>query len=214
MTPDTTYVDRLLAHVEATLPQEEWAEWPGGWQGQSELALLDAVFSISAQYGTEGTGVRRVVKAYRDRDGATGADDLRTLAAFDPQSLVDLVGNKQRVSGRLKAEAVVEAARHLVAAGATSSGSINPVEHRTAYTSVHGLGEQTWNYFCMLLGRDEVKADRWIVRFVEEALDRTSSPDEAHRLLHAVAERLRASPTRLDHAIWSATRAQAAESSA
>ncbi|ROP34569.1 hypothetical protein [Pseudokineococcus lusitanus] len=199
-------VARLSAHVEETLPRDEWAGWPGGWRGQSELALLDAVFSISARYGGEDTGVRRVVKAYRDRPGATGADDLRTLAAFDAEELAALVGNRQRVSGRLKADAVVEAAAHLVAAGATSSDNVDPTAHKSAYTSVHGLGSQTWHYFCMLLGREEVKADRWIIRFVEDALGRPSTADESHRLLHAVAERLGASPTALDHAIWSATR--------
>ncbi|WP_299038512.1 hypothetical protein [uncultured Pseudokineococcus sp.] len=211
MATETADVDRLLAHVEATLPREGWTEWPGGWKGQSELALLDAVFSISARYGAEDTGVRSVVKAYRDRDGAPGVDDLRTLAGFDPQALVDLLQNRQQVSGRLKAEAVVEAARKLVAAGGTSSETVDAEQHRQAYTSVHGLGKQTWNYFCMLLGRPQVKADRMVVRFVEQALDRTPTPDEANRLVHAVAERLVVPPTDLDHAIWSATRVASRE---
>lgn len=199
-------VARIRAHVETKLPRREWAEWPGGWQGQSELALLDAVFSISARYGGENSGVRRVVKAYRDREGVSGTDDLRTFATFDAKGLADLVGNTQQVSGRLKTAAVIEAAHNLAAAGATSGDRVDPVAHKSAYTSVHGLGSQTWHYFCMLLGREDVKADRWVIRFVEEALGRRSTAEESHSLLHTVAERLDASPTALDHAIWSATR--------
>lgn len=203
--PSDADVTALRAHVERTLPAE-WPAWPGVWHGQAELALLDAVLSISARYGGEGTGVRRAVKAYRDREGATGADDLTVLAGFAPEELADVLGNRQRVSGRSKAEAVVEAACNFtrLTPPVVHADDLRPEkdEHRRAYTGVHGLGKQTWHYFCMLLGKPDVKADRWIIRFVDEALGRPTTAAEAHALVHAAAERLDRSPTDVDHAIW------------
>lgn len=49
-------VERLCMQIEIELPAT-WAEWPGGWPGEIEVALIDAVFSIQSRY----SGVRNVI---------------------------------------------------------------------------------------------------------------------------------------------------------
>lgn len=55
---------RLGDYIAATLP-DPWPTWPGGWPGQTEAAVLDAVLSICARYGGPHTGVRAAVARYR-----------------------------------------------------------------------------------------------------------------------------------------------------
>ncbi|MDM7990726.1 hypothetical protein [Arthrobacter sp. zg-Y877] len=202
MNPQTD-VQRLAGFIEAELPRNTWKPWPGGWPDQIEAALIDAVLSIAAQYGTPENGVRGAVSRYRKAIGADRPDDLARLAAYDPEKLQDVLNN-QKVSGRTKASAIVEAAGNLLALGvktATDLDAHNSAQKR-AYTCVHGLGPVTWDYFGMLLGKLGVKADRWILRFVSRGLGRDLTPAEARSLLHEVADRLDATPTELDHAIW------------
>jgi len=52
-------------------------------------------------------------------------------------------------------------------------------KYRRAYVAVRGLGTVTWDYLCMLLGVDGVKADVWIVRFVGRALSEFGVPGES-----------------------------------
>lgn len=73
---------------------------------------------------------------------------------------------------------------------------------QAAYTSVKGCGQVTWQYFRMLLGHDDVKPDTWVMRFVQDRLPSIKSTAEASQIVSAVADRLGASKTDLDHAIW------------
>ncbi|MDJ0008206.1 hypothetical protein [Gordonia alkanivorans] len=178
--------------------------WPGGWPGEIEAALVDAVFSIRARYGGPESGVRGVVKRWRERDGRTGKiDDLEALAAADPVEFVRTVNNSAQASGRLKGEIVVDAANALTAVGLRhASDFTNSIEQKNAYLSVKGCGSVTWSYFGMLLGEADVKADTWIVRFVEKALARPARTEEARELLATVATMRDVSATALDHAVW------------
>jgi thermostable 8-oxoguanine DNA glycosylase len=68
---------------------------------------------------------------------------------------------------------------------------------------VPGIGIATANYFLMLLGfHDEAKPDSMILRFIRRCLGRSVTPEEAVRLLKAVAESLGVVATQLDHALW------------
>lgn len=195
------------------LPQP-WTEWPGGWPDEVEAALLDAVLSIRARYGTADTGVRGAVARYREEVGGESLNDLARLAGFDPRRLTTVLRNQQRTSGRSKTEAIVEAARSLVDVGVHTASQLDPEEHKRAYTKVHGLGVVTWEYFTMLLGRPGVKADTWVVRWVSAQLGRDVPSREAHTLLTEVATDLvdpdagapHAFLTRLDHQIWRTAR--------
>lgn len=193
-------VDQLLDSIANKLPAER-AAWPGGWPGEIEAALLDAVLSIRSRYGSPTTGVRGAVAAYRKAFGSP-LDDLTRLQRLTKDELTSLVG-RQRTSGRLKAEAILEVAANLVSAGVRHAEQLDPVAHHRSYTSVKGLGEITWSYFCMLLGHQDVKADTWIQRFVGESLGRSTNSKEAQNLVTQAATRLQVDARDLDHAIWS-----------
>lgn len=197
-------VQTLVAVVRKELP-DDWAAWPGGWPDQIEAALIDAVLSIRAQYGQEHNGVRGAVRQWRDHRGTQRPDDLTVLAATDPVVLAGIVGKQKLSGGASKAEAIVEAARNLSNLGVRHAADVDPdsTGHKLAYTDVTGLGEFTWDYFLMLLGKPGVKADRWIVRFVSRALGRTTSSDDTRDLVKAAAVELGVDATALDHAIWS-----------
>ena len=177
-------VQQLVHFIETNLPRDTWTPWPGGWPDQIEAALIDAVLSISAKYGTATNGVRGAVARYRIARGTDRPNDVVKLAEYDPEQLQTVLNN-QKVSGRTKASAIVEAANNLLAAGVKSAADLDPRNsaHKKAYTDVHGLGWVTWEYFGMLLGKPGIKADRWIVHFVKRSLCREVSASEARSLL-------------------------------
>ncbi len=207
-----TAVEELLA--------DGWRPYPGGYPGQIELALIDAVFSIRARYGQaadeatgrEATGVRAVVDRWRKRDGApTSFDDLGVIASTDVTEFTRLLQNRSVTSRQLKSEAVHQAADRLAQAGirTTADFRANLSVAKREYTAVRGLGRVTFSYLGMLLGVPDVKSDVWITRFVGGALSREVGAEEARRLLHSVAEQLTGNEkglptgvTELDHAIW------------
>lgn len=193
-------MDRVVTAAQ-TLPS---ATYPGGWPGEIEAALLDAVLSIQAVYGGPATGVRAAIESYRKWQQRASLDDLSVLAGLDPMTLSEVLPNRQKTSGRLKTVAIVEAAANLARAGVVHAVDLDPknAKHKRAYTSVLGLAGVTWTYLGMNLGRPGVKADTMIIRFLERTLGRPVSTAEAQRLVMAAAERLELDPIRLDYAIW------------
>jgi hypothetical protein len=204
MPADPEDVALLVSAVNLAVPGD-WPEWPGGWPGKVEAALIDAVLSIRATYGQSHNGVRGAIERWRAARDGSALDDLTVLASCDPGQLADTIANHQKLSGgSLKALAITQAARNLLDAGVRHAADLAQpaAPHKQAYTKVRGLGPVTWEYFLMLLGRPGVKADTWIVRFVEDALDRRVSATAAAQLLTAVSSNLNVSPTALDHAVW------------
>lgn len=186
--------------------------WPGGWPTEVEAALIDAVFSVRARYGSRErrTGVFGAVMRWKDARHEP-ANDLRVLAGTDVTQLSDLT-NSGKISRRLKATVVIDVARAFVAAGVVHAEDVSRrlPEARAAYMSVKGCGPVTWSYFRMLLGIDDVKADTWLMRFVHDTLPHVRTSEEASRLVSGVASRLGVSARELDHAIWSYRRTQPA----
>lgn len=198
-------VRRLAEHVATSLGQP-WSAWPGGWPGEAEAALIDAVFSIRARYGGPATGVRGVVGRWRERRGGS-IDDLAELARMEVADVVGTFDNASRTADRPKALAVIEAAQALTEVGMRHASQLGPTyDQARAYCGVRGLGPVTWSYFCMLLGKPDIKADTWVVRFVNEAIGRAVTAEKARTLLTAVAKDLDVNETQLDHAIWSHAR--------
>jgi hypothetical protein len=199
-------VEKLVDRIEADIPREEWPTWPGGWKGDIEAAVLDAIFSIRARYGGENTGVRGVVKRWRESRGE-GRDDLKALEAFEGREdeLLEILQNRQKLgSGQTKASAAVEAAKALLKAGVRTSSDIKGTdEERIAWCSVTGLGEVTWSYARMLLGVPGVKADVMVMRLVGSTIARSVTATQARELVLAAAQRMQVDATDLDHAIWS-----------
>jgi hypothetical protein len=203
MTTDDPDLAALLRHIASTLPDLR-QPWPGGWPGQIELALLDAVLSIRARYGSPTTGVRRRITLYSTHRGNDRADDLGVLAAYRPEDLAQIIDNHARTSGQLKAAAIVNAATALLAVGVHHADDLDPTDttQRAAYCSVAGLGPVTWSYLLMLAGHPGVKADTWIGRYVTDATGKTMTSARVEELVTAAAASLGRSPSELDHAIW------------
>jgi len=88
--------------------------WPGGWPGEIEAALIDAIFSIRARYGSRSarTGVYGAVVRWQDHRGGR-ADDLASLAATSEPEL-RAITNAGKLAGRTKAQVVLDAAKALV----------------------------------------------------------------------------------------------------
>lgn len=199
----TSDVELLHSYVIETVGAEP-AHWPGGWPGEIETALVDAVFSVRAKYGSREreTGVFGAVQRYRRSRGGT-ADDLRVLASFEETELVRLT-NGGKLARRTKAAVAQGAAAALVETGVVHSADLadRQAEARSAYLSVMGCGPVTWQYFRMLLGYDDVKPDTWVMRFVQDRLPDVTTTADATALVTEVASQLGVPATDLDHAIW------------
>jgi len=194
----------------------EGVEWPGGWPGEIEAAVIDAVFSIRARYGSRTSGVRAVVARWRDHRNDGNLNDLGNLASFetDPDGILNILDNKQKLyGGMLKAQGCAVVAQRLLDKGVQTSGDIaDRAELRGAWNSVAGLGNVTWSYMLMLLGHQDVKADVMIQRFVglafaDHRIDTRVDSKLARAVVIAAAGELSSDgtlvePTTLDHGIW------------
>ena len=201
---NSTHVRVLFDHIDAQFPERVPPVWSEGWPGESEAALLDAVFSARATYGGEHSGVRAVVGRWRAHRGESVLDDLEMLACRPdgPAALVPLLGKRQRVPGNYstKAAAAALGARALVDAGCRHSTDIGPT-HCAALMSVPGLGARTWELLSAALGILDEAAVARITSFVSDALDEPVDAASASHLLHAVAPALHITVRTLTHAI-------------
>jgi hypothetical protein len=165
--------------------------------------------------------VVRVLDRYRELRRESGADPntdsagdlLKTIEKLGgAEAFADRLNNRQRTStrnGALKAEAIeraatilvdrgIETPQHLLAAATTGNGL------RAAWQTIPGQRSSLtgWRYLLLLAGKQEVKPDRMVRRFVADAIDRAVDADEAHALLRAAADLLGVPPRELDHQVW------------
>lgn len=207
------HVHALIEHIGTALPDDR-SRWPSSRPYEAEAALLDAIFSARATYGTPTSGVRRVVADWRAHRDAP-LDDLSALAAFSdtPDHLAEILGNRQRVPGNYttKAEAAALAAAALVDAGIVDSGRIGDGRGaRDALTSVPGLGRVTWETFVLQLGLVGPAALETLRGFVAEALGESPETDaDALELLAAAAETEDIPPATLLNTVWRHGRSRA-----
>ena len=214
----STQTEAVVARVRAELGEpDRWAEWPGGWPGDIESALVDAVFSARAVYRTtNGRGVHQRVTDWRrgrDRSDFTTSALAEEISAATPIGWATSFGNSQVAPGRpadapegpTKSAAVLQAARALSDAGIERADDITDESADVAkrcLRGVPGIGYATTNYFLMLLGRPGVKPDRMVHRFIRRVLDIKVSNSDADALVSAAAGELGVAPEQLDHAIW------------
>lgn len=198
-------VVRAVAHLDSA----EFSAYPGGWPKEIGTALVDAVFSIRARYASAVLPRLQVLR----QEHPEIRNDLRALSALDEQELLRVMG-RTRTARRHKAACVLDAARALAAlepsvVTAEDARATQTERITRAYTSVHGLGWVTAEYFVMLLGAEGVKADRMVRRFVDAALIDAGQPPlrdprDVHDLVvaaHAVDGR-GVGLTAYEHAIW------------
>jgi hypothetical protein len=213
------WVDATLRHVAATIGEpSNWCNWPGGWPGDIEAALVDAIYSARATYdGAAGKGVGARVVTWRATRTRSTYSLTQLISEIDSVGISDWAkafGNQQHSPGRrdsaeggsLKAAAIKEAAQSLLSQGIDVAADVFLTDPKHVWKSlqtVSGVGYATANYFLMLLGAPGVKPDRMIHRFLTDATGLTFTNPDAERVLLAAAERLKVAPHDLDHAIWS-----------
>jgi len=197
-------------------PPDEWTT-PAGYPDSLGLCVLDAIWSIGVHY----SGVENVLAAYRVLRRSSGADPARDGAAElvlavaatgGPAAFADRVGNHQRTSTRsgiLKSEAVVLSAQALVDNSVHTTGDLrSAAAHKRgdielAWRRTPGQRSGiSWRYLRLLAGDQQVKPDRMIIAFVQLAIGRPSSADEAADLVTAAAPRLGVDVRTIDHRIW------------
>lgn len=218
---DDSAVDLVVKAVNE-IDEAEFKAYRGGWPNEIGTALIDAVYSIRARYDSqvEGRGVRGRLEVMRSEHPSI-RNDLVELAHLGESEIRAVMGHGKSAK-RFKSACVIEAAKHIQVLGngvrtADDARAVGIWEVQNAYTSVTGLGAITGEYFCMLLGEPGVKADRMVVRFVEDALNDSQgrvTSDRARRLVESAFARtdvLAENLTAFEHGIWRFQRAKSAE---
>jgi hypothetical protein len=219
-------VEKVTAHIMSSLgPPCEWW-WPGGWPGDIEAALVDAVFSARAVYRSKnGKGVYANVAAWRagrDRTAWSLDELIAEIDGIGIDAWALRFGNRQHSptrppsapGGPSKAAAVREAAGALRKQGISTAASIglgNTEAAQRVLAAVPGIGRGTANYFLMLLGAPGVRPDRMVHRFLRDAAGHAFSDAQAESAVIAAAERLGVQPHVLGHAIWRYESSKAAD---
>lgn len=210
MTTTSAQLDAVIAATRH-IPEANFTAYRGGYPQEISTALIDAVFSIQAQYdsATPDRGVRNRVQAFRSENPGV-INDLSALVDLGAEHVVQIMG-KGKTGRRLKAGAVLEAAAGYVAIGVNSADDfrgLDPATAKRVYTGVQGLGYVTFEYFTMLLGIPGVKVDVMIKRFITEALSTAgleSVDGQTARQLVVEAHTatgLGENLTYFEHAIW------------
>lgn len=208
-------LDAMLLHIESSAPQSRSPHWTPGWRNESEVALLDAIFSARAPYGGPDSGVRAVVQRWRAHRGDNRLDDLTTLAELTttPDLLVEILSNRQLVPGnsRTKGAAAAVAAQTLISVGLSCSTDFeqHTKEQFDAFCAIPGLGETTWECMLMHLGVRTEKAAEHLRSFVADALEPLHhnlaagiAEDRSPVVLGTAAHALGTDLASVEHAIW------------
>ena len=218
MTDDATAV-RDLALSTLGLP-ETWEE-PQGYPDSLALSAIDAVYSLRAHY----SGVVNVLDRYRALRRAQGADPYQDsgpalLAVIDgaggPVAASTTLFNEAKAPGvtppLLKSVVLAHAVAALHRVGIATAADLRDATPsrlaagRTAWLAVAGVGPVAWDYLQMNVGRQSVKADTMVCRFVTRAVGAptTVSVVRAKAAVQQAADLVGVPYRALDHRIWRA----------
>ena len=208
--------DRILSELKVLGDPSSW-KLPDGYHQSVGLSILDSIWSMGVNYHKHVVPVIRRYRAFRIGEGADpekdSADDL--VSVFGRVGGVEefigkIARNRQRTSTSKKNSILKAHAVLLTAQGIQQLGLVTPVDVVRSQDDVENFwlkikGQSSgisFGYFMMLLGQEGIKPDRMIIRFLEKALARKVSTDEAREMLAEVAHKLSLSQIQLDHAIW------------
>ena len=124
------------------------------------------------------------------------------------ESLADIVGNHQRVAGRLKAELFLDMmhlfSHYQIETYQDFQGQFNNLELEEALSGLRGVGAATMSYLYLLAGgQNDVKIDRHIRSFAETATRVVGLSDQQILDLFVyAAQALGLTVRHLDHIVW------------
>ena len=211
--------ESLARTLRVRLEQEidPWPTWRGGWPGESDTALVDAVFSTRTKY--EPT-VLSIVGRWREARNGLGPQALgvSALPLIGRTRLHQIFDNDQVAPGTktLKVDVVLKLAELLLNHSPTLDTASEITRHAATHTkelrrllqSVPGVGSATSAYFLMLLGVEGVKADTLVTAWVSARLqeqpstNKSLSQAEVEDIVRHTARLMGKSLTEVDHAIW------------
>ncbi|WP_024476660.1 hypothetical protein [Arthrobacter sp. CAL618] len=202
--------------------EARWFE-PEGYRDGLALCVIDSIFSTGSHYRSVINVVNRYWDHRKTQGGDPRSDGVKELEnsfveAGGSEPWADLVGNRKPAhtgnGALLKAEVVRRAAAGLQSLDILSTKDLhgeyqNDPSLNRLKSMWRNLPSQssgvTFNYLLILAGLQSVKADRMILRFIEQhtKLDsRQINPSEAADLVMRVAEAYPTTARRLDHVIW------------
>lgn len=215
-------VDVLAERCRAELgPASKWFR-PAGYPDSLALCIIDSIQSTGSHY----TSVMNVVNRYREvRAGGAGTDGTsELLSTFDQfhgvAGWAEAIGNLKPASTKsgasLKAAVIHDVAQRLHDAGIRTAADFRThgeladnnesrrKELKKLWTSAEAQRSGiTFEYALMLAGLPGVKSDRMVLRFVEEAIERSDlAPTTCATLVREAASNLGVDATVLDHTIW------------
>lgn len=194
---------------------------PSSWGAPVEMRDSLALCALNSAYTlrANSTSVRNVLRRYRAHRTAAGADpekdsgpDLRAAmdVAGGPESFArDVLGNMTPLPGtsRLRTVGIYEALGQLQGLCITTAEQLRArfgeTDVRRAWTSVNGLGPQSWNYLLMNAGEGSLtKPDVMVRRFLSNAVGEKVEASRAEQLVTDAARELGVEARDLDRAIW------------
>lgn len=230
-------VEKLVKYIRCKLDLERASLADEYFYQSLPLCVLDAVYSINANYkGTRST-VKRYCDYYNlerlrlDRESLPSRNEQHSISSFIKNIeeygydyfAERIVHNRQRTStkkGILKADAACRFAKTLKEYGVDCFQEMGKVVANENFDSaIRAIPGQAkgiaLNYFFMLAGSDKlIKPDRHILAFVKQALGKTVNVSESQILLAKVCKILQLdfphfTMRLLDSSIWNYQKGQA-----
>lgn len=213
---------RAYVHDQAIRPDPNYFYWHSG-----VYIVIDCVFSAQAKYENMVLPILR--ERLPQRAGLLDEPDLtfsRFIESVDRIASTDerferyageVLGNRQKIGRRLKAQIAYEVCRFFVQRDLQTMADLKAVPDDALDTmilddlvgGVYGIGPVLARYLMLLIGReDHVKPDTMLVRLFGRLGDwkpRLGHHDDMERIRTAitqVANEIGTTPARLDNALW------------
>ena len=217
--PSRADVDVVVAACRDQLrPLGSWTT-PGGYLHSLGMAMLDAIWATGARYAITRGVLARYASSRRSQRADPFHDNVSDLLAEYERhggvdGFIEEVGTRNRVStqpgAELKGVVVYQAALAFSELGVDTAQRFieaqgTPLREAlaTRWRSLPGQRSGiSWRYLRMLVGLEDVKPDRMVIRFLEGALNRSVDLEAAVELVRAAAGRLGVGQRALDHEIW------------
>ncbi|GAA2177222.1 heme peroxidase [Arthrobacter parietis] len=219
----SSYVDRLTEVCRTEFGDESrWFD-PKGYRDALALCIIDSIYSTGSHYKS----VINVVNEYWSYRVTQGADPSRDGAQELSATFEEVGGSEQwaalvdnrkpahtSAGAPLKAEVVRQAAIALREIGILTTQDLrDEYEKDETLSRVKSVWLKlpsqssgiTFNYLLILAGLQSVKADRMILRFIQQHTDlgrSEISPHQAATLIKRVADAYPTTARKLDHVIW------------